>query len=415
MNKIDFPVVGIGASAGGLEVLQQFFDNIDAESDMAYVVITHLAPDKSSAMDELLAQHTGMEVEQVRGETEVEPNHIYVIPPNKELILQDGHLLLREIEKERHAVVDVFFRSLAKECEKLAIGVILSGSGSDGTLGLRAIKEYGGVTMAQDPQQAKYGGMPLSAINTELVDFILPVNELAHKVMDHRQILTEVQVPLQEDQLSDEDAAALEKIFRLLVSHKEHDFKHYKRSSVLRRLQRRMFVTKNKSIRDYQHYLENNTDEIEELYKDLLISVTNFFRDPEAFEVLEKKVIPKLFEGKDPEDTVRVWVPGCATGEEVYSISILLQEYAATLDYIPTIKIFGTWPNNSSNPFTKNSENLLPMTPVKDGSVDCRKPKVMHIPPAGGSGSGRRCWKGAMKSRLMKSKNGNATASTIII
>lgn len=342
MSQINFPVVGIGASAGGLKVLQEFFDHLDSDSEMAFVVITHLAPEKTSALDELLAQHTSMDVQQVKEKTEIQPNHIYIIPPNKQLFLEGNKLMLADKEKGHQTVIDVFFRSLAKECEKMAIGIILSGTGSDGALGLKSIKEYGGVTMVQDPKEATYNGMPRSAIDTDLVDFIMPTTELARKVMDHKEVLGNVSVPLHEDDLSPEESSALQNIFELLASQKGHDFKHYKRSSVLRRLQRRLYVTGNETIREYLEYLESNPNEITELFKDLLISVTNFFRDPEAFEVLEKKVIPKLFEDKNPDDPIRIWITGCATGEEVYSLAILVHEYAATLNYMPQIKIFGT-------------------------------------------------------------------------
>jgi len=342
MTKIDFPVVGIGASAGGLKALQEFFECLDSESEMAFVVITHLAPQKTSAMDELLAAHTSMEVHQVREETEISPNNIYVIPPAKRLYFEGNYLKLAEKEEGTQAVIDIFFRSMAKECEKRAIGIILSGTGSDGTLGLKAVKEHGGITMVQDPREAEYSGMPRSALDTDLVDFVLPVKELAQKVLTHKEILGAVSLPLREGELSESENRALKNIFDLLASKRDHDFTHYKRSSVLRRLQRRMYVTNSKSIEEYKDYLEQNPDEITELYKDLLISVTNFFRDPEAFDILEKEVIPRLFENKEPEDTIRIWIAGCATGEEVYSLGILLHEYAATLNYVPQIKIFGT-------------------------------------------------------------------------
>ena len=342
MEPIDFPVVGIGASAGGITVLKEFFDNIDENCDMAFVVITHLAPEKDSTLDELLAHHTSMEVQQVTGKTEIKPGHIYVIPPNKQMSMEGNVLQLTEKEKSHQAVIDVFMRSMAKECEKLSIGIILSGTGSDGTLGLKAVKEFGGVTMVQDPEEAKYDGMPQSAIRTDLVDFILPVKELAKKVMNHREILGKVKLPLQDEKLSPEERSALQDLFSLLASNKGHDFKHYKRSSVLRRLQRRMYITAKKSIQDYYAYVEEHPDEMTELFKDLLICVTNFFRDPEAFASLKEKVIPKLFEGKSPEDPIRVWVTGCASGEEVYSLAILLHEHAATLNYMPQIKVFGT-------------------------------------------------------------------------
>jgi len=342
MGTINFPVVGIGASAGGITVLQDFFDHIDGGHDMAFVVVTHLAPEKKSTLDELLAKHSSMPVQQVTKRTEIEPGHIYVIPPSKQLSMEGNTLLVAEKEQDHQAVIDVFLRSMAKECGKLGIGIILSGTGSDGTLGLKAVKEFGGVTMVQDPEEAKYNGMPRSAIETDLVDFVLPTDGLAKKVMDHRELLSKVQVPLQQEELSSDESSALHNIFELLASKKGHDFKHYKRSSVLRRLQRRMYVTASKTIQDYSAYVSEHPDEVNELFKDLLICVTNFFRDPEAFELLKQKVIPKLFEGKNPEDPIRVWITGCASGEEVYSLAILLHEYAAQLDYRPQIKVFGT-------------------------------------------------------------------------
>ncbi len=342
MREIDFPVVGIGASAGGLKALQEFFDHIPEDSGAAFVVITHLAPQKTSAMDELLASHSAMEVKQVSSKTKIQPNHIYVIPPNKQLIIEDGRLQLSVREKDTQNVIDIFLRSLAAECNKSAIGIILSGTGSDGTLGLKAIKEMGGITMVQDPKEADYDGMPRSAISSGHVDFVMLIEELAQKVVDHKDVLNNVRVPIEENDFSEKETAALNEIFGLIISETGHDFNHYKRASVLRRLQRRMYVTRNKNIDDYRGYLKEHPDEINELFKDLLISVTNFFRDPEAFETLEKEVIPKIFEGKSAEDQIRIWITGCATGEEVYSLAILLHEYAAKLNYLPQIKIFGT-------------------------------------------------------------------------
>jgi len=380
MGKIDFPVVGIGASAGGLKALQDFFDHLGSDNDMAFVVITHLAPQKTSAMDKLLAAHTSMDVQQVSDKTKVQPNHIYIIPPNKQLYLQEDQLLLAAKEKDTQAVVDVFFRSLAKECESLSIAIILSGTGSDGTLGLKAVKEYGGVTMAQDPREAEYDGMPRSAIQTDLVDFILPVAKLAKKVLDHKKMIGTVSVPLQPEELSQKEVNALNNIFGMLRSKKGHDFKHYKRSSVLRRLQRRMHVTKNKTIAKYQKYLKSNPDEITELFKDLLISVTNFFRDPEAFAALEKQGIPQLFENKKEDDPIRIWITGCATGEEVYSLAILLYEYAAGLDYMPQIKIFGTDISNEALKIARRG--VYPETIATDVSPE-RLQRFFHKEEAG--------------------------------
>jgi len=342
MSTDNFPVVGIGASAGGLQVLQDFFDHIPGNSGLAFVVIVHLAPKRTSAMESLLASHSSMKVQQVTGTTKVEPNHIYIIPPNKQLRIKKHRLQLSSVDDEPKAVIDIFLRSMAEAYGKQAIGIILSGTGSDGTLGLKAVKEYGGVTMVQDPNEAEYDGMPMNAIETDLVDFILPVRELARKVMDHKDFLGKMTLPGQAKELSEDEAGALKEIFKLLISKKGYDFNNYKRTSVLRRLQRRMQVTKQATIVQYHSYLEDNKHEINELFKDLLISVTNFFRDPEAFKELEKQVIPKLFEGKDRNDQIRVWAIGCATGEEVYSLAILLHEYASKLEYFPKIKIFGT-------------------------------------------------------------------------
>lgn len=342
MREINFPVVGIGASAGGLKVLQDFFDHIPENSGLAFVVIVHLAPKKTSAMESLLASHTKMEVKQIGGSTKIQPNHIYIIPPNNQLRVENSQLKLAAVDDEPQAVIDIFLRSMAKACEKQSIGIILSGTGSDGTLGLQAVKEYGGVTMVQDPREAEYDGMPRSAIETDLVDFVLPVEELARKVLDYKDFLGSMKMPTQAKQLSEPETGALKKLFSLLLSEKGYDFNNYKRSSVLRRLQRRMQVTRQATIGNYLAFLKKNPTEINELFKDLLISVTNFFRDPQEFEELEKRVIPKLFEGKDRNDQIRIWIIGCATGEEVYSLAILLHEYASKLDYLPQIKIFGT-------------------------------------------------------------------------
>lgn len=340
MSEVDFPVVGIGASAGGLKALQEFFDHLPGNTGMAFVVIVHLAPDKSSVLGDLLSSHSSMKVQQVTGNTTVKPNCIYVISPNKQLHLKGKQLLVEE--KGGQAVVDLFFRSLAEECKKKAVGIVLSGTGSDGTLGLKAIKEFGGIMMAQAPTEASYAGMPNSAIDTNLVDLVLPIKELARKVVEYKDILGKVKVPLHEEKLAKKETAALEEIFALLSKTKSHDFSQYKRSSVLRRLQRRLYICNCKNISEYRTYIDEHPNEIGLLFDDLLISVTRFFRDPEAYEKLEKEIIPKLFEDKEPDEPIRIWVVGCATGEEVYSLAILLHEYASGLNYMPQLKIFGT-------------------------------------------------------------------------
>lgn len=343
-NEGHFPVVGIGASAGGLKAIRDFFSHLPDDSSMAFIVIIHLAPDKSSSLDDLVQDCTSMKVMQVSGKTEIKPNHIYVIAPDRQLFIEDNHLLSSDLEdrKGRPATIDLFFRSLAKARAKKAICVILSGTGTDGTVGLKSVKEYSGISMAQDPDEAQYDGMPCSAIDTGLVDFVLPAKELAHKVVDQKKILSDVQLPLEEKELSEEESKALQDIFEMLRKTVGRDFTDYKRSSVLRRIERRMHVTRNASLKDYAAYLVKNSDEVKELFKDLLISVTNFFRDPEAFEMLEKKIIPKLFERKKRGDQIRVWCTGCATGEEAYSLAILLHEHISELDDAPDIQLFAT-------------------------------------------------------------------------
>lgn len=342
MGKLDFPVVGIGASAGGLQSLQNLFENLPNDTGMAFVVIVHLAPQKTSALPNIISSHTTMDVEQVSTTTKIEPNHIYVIPPDKKLRIENGRLKLSELDHKPKAVIDIFFRSLAQGCREQAVGIILSGAGSDGTLGFKSIKEYNGVTMVQDPKEAEYDAMPRSAIATGLVDFVFSTKQLAEKLIDHKEFLGKVQLPLQEKNLSAAETTVLKKIFNLLASHKGHDFSLYKRTSVLRRLQRRMHVTGHKGLKEYADYLQGNPEEFSELFKDLLINVTYFFRDPESFKALKKQVIPEVFAGKESDEQIRIWVVGCATGEEVYSLAMLLHEYASTLDYFPQIKIFGT-------------------------------------------------------------------------
>lgn len=255
-KKPDFPVVGIGTSAGGVTALQEFFDHLPKSCGMAFIVIIHLAPNHSSSLSELLDSHTEMEVSQVTEKTEVKRDHVYIIAPGKHLYMQDKYLVLQEKEEEEHETIDLFFRSLAEQCKEHAICVLLSGTGSDGTIGLKAIKEHGGVALVQEPAEAEYDGMLLSAIHTDLVDFVLALDELAPKLLEYKKILSEVKMPLQEDGLSDEESEALQDIFVKLNKKTGHDFSHYKRSTVLRRLQRRMQVTGNYSISDYRQYAQ---------------------------------------------------------------------------------------------------------------------------------------------------------------
>jgi two-component system CheB/CheR fusion protein len=343
INKDAFPIVGIGASAGGLEALEGFFSNMPSDSDIAFVIIQHLAPTHKSIMDSLLKKYTGMEVKPIKSGVTIEPNCVYLNPPNKNVAIINRHLCLAEPERT-HALnlpIDHFFRSLAEDQAEKAICIILSGTGTDGTLGLKAIKGEGGATMAQEESQAKYDNMPRSAIDTGMVDFILPVEKMPTNLIKffkhpyvegiHKKI-----TPKQKYQ------DAVLNIFLLIRSATGHDFSNYRRNTIRRRIERRMAVHQIKKIDNYVKLLEDKPDEIESLYKDMLITVTNFFRDSEAFNVLEKKVIPSLLKDKLPDSPIRVWVPGCGTGEEAYSIAILLSEAMSALKTRFEVQIFAT-------------------------------------------------------------------------
>lgn len=361
-----FPVVGIGASAGGLKAFEQFFKKMPEKSGMAFVLIQHLAPHHESELAELLQNHTRMKVTQVEDETPVQPNHVYVIPPGKNLSIKERILYLSEPTQQRgyRAPIDFFFRALAEDQGENAVCIVLSGTGTDGTLGLKAVKERAGVTMAQDPKDSEYDGMPKSAVHTSLVDLVGTAGELAEKLVEYKDNAAKIQVPEEEEALLEDDSEALHKIFIQLRSRTGHDFTHYKRSTILRRIGRRLQVNQIDSIPKYLEYMRRNGEESQALFKDFLISVTNFFRDTEAFAAIETRVIPMLFEGKGPNDQVRVWVAGCATGEEAYSLAMLLREYATTMDKAPSIQIFATDIDEEAIAFAR--EGLYPESIAAD-------------------------------------------------
>lgn len=321
-------VVGIGASAGGLKALEAFFNHLFETSDMAFVVVVHLSPEHESQMASLLQQHTAMPVAQVEGPVQVEAGHVYVIPPGKNLTMTDGHIELSERSRHPHAPIDLFFRTLAETRGRQSVAIVLSGTGSDGAVGLGRIKERGGLTMVQLPEEAEYDAMPRSAIATGHVDRVLPVTELAQELQVYRQRMGRIPVLEQPEVPSVAQGTILTKIFAHLRARTGHDFTHYKHATILRRLTRRLHLTGTEDLAAYLRFLHDNPEEGDHLLKDLLLTVTNFFRDPDVFAVLEKEVIPKLFEGKAPGEPVRVWVCGCATGEEAYSIAMLLCEGA---------------------------------------------------------------------------------------
>jgi two-component system CheB/CheR fusion protein len=340
----DFLVVGLGASAGGIKALKEFFANVPAGSDMAYVVILHLSPEHESYLAEVLQFDTRMPVTQVQDAVKIEPNHVYVIPPNKSLSMSDGHLALAEVRRveERRAPVDIFFRTLADSKHSRAVSVVLSGTGSDGSMGMKRVKEMGGVCIAQEPSEAEYSDMPRNSIATGLIDYVLRVAEMPRKLIAYKERLGQTRIAVELEKRPETEEQTLRDVLTQLRVHTGHDFSNYKRPTLLRRIERRINVNELDGLRDYASFMREHREEAHALLKDLLISVTNFFRDCEAFEALERAVINKLFEGKAAHDQVRVWVAGCATGEEAYTLAMLLSEFAETLPHGPAVQVFAT-------------------------------------------------------------------------
>jgi chemotaxis methyl-accepting protein methylase/PAS domain-containing protein len=339
-----FPIVGIGASAGGLEALEQFLGHVPTASGMALVIVQHLDPTRKGIMPELLQRNTGMKVLQVRDRTSVQPNCVYVIPPNKDMSILHGvlHLLDPASPRGLRLPIDFFLRSLAQDRHEHSIGVILSGMGSDGTLGLRAIKEKGGVVLVQDPATAKFDGMPRSAIDSELADIVAPVDELPGRIIAYLQ-RTPVRVDA-EQALEDKTQSALEKAIILLRTHTGHDFSLYKKNTFYRRIERRMGIHQITKIADYVRYLQENSQELDLLFKELLIGVTSFFRDPACWEELRKKILPALIASRPDGHVLRAWVPGCSTGEEAYSLAMVFKEVVEKLKLRKriTLQVFAT-------------------------------------------------------------------------
>ncbi|HET9209921.1 MAG TPA: CheR family methyltransferase [Thermoanaerobaculia bacterium] len=343
-NSHPCPVVAIGASAGGLDAIRELFRHMPADTGFAFVLIQHLSPRHETLIPELLAPLTPMPVRTVEEETVVHANHIYVMPPHGTLTIDDCVLYLSRPARPsrgRRSPIDRFFRSLAEDLEDEAVAVILSGTGTDGILGLKAVKERGGLTLVQAPETARYDSMPRSAILTGAVDHVAAVEQMPARLIEHQQRLRDGRGGSSE-QLREEIVGHLGKICAILRRETGHDFRRYKQSTLVRRVRRRMNESRAASIYAYVESLGNDNLEVEQLFRDLLISVTHFFRDPEAFALLADKVIPRLFEGKDEDGFVRVWVPGCATGEEAYSLAVLLREHAATLAKPPQIQVFAT-------------------------------------------------------------------------
>ena len=330
-SGVPFPIVGIGASAGGLEALTQFFGGVPADSGMAFVVIQHLDPTLKGMLPDLLQRVTPIKVIQVKDAMTVKPNCVYVIPPNRDMSVLHGtlHLLEPAAPRGLRLPIDFFFRSLAEDQQDLAVGVILSGMGGDGTLGIKAIKERSGVVLVQEPASARFDGMPRSAIDTGLADFVASAEELQAKIaglMSHVPRGGPLEAPLGEKMVN-----ALDKVIILLRSNTGHDFTLYRRSTLYRRVERRMGIHQITKISTYIRYLQENPQEAGILFKELLIGVTSFFRDPGAWEKLSRKALPALLRERPAGSTLRAWIAGCSSGEEAYSLAILFKEALSQL------------------------------------------------------------------------------------
>ena len=350
-----FPIVAIGASAGGLEAYKEFFHGLPADTGMAFVLVQHLDPSHHSLLAEILSKTTKMPVDEVESGVKVEPNHVYVIPPDVFIAINAGAFTVTPRNKEsgQHLSINFFFRSLAEERKSAAIGIVLSGTGSDGTLGLESIKDEGGITFAQDPPTAKYDGMPRSAIESGCVDFVLPAKEIAREL---KRIQRHPYIHIREDErgaeeqgkeLSDSVAPpAGEEDFSTILDQLRKssgvDFCHYKPNTIHRRALRRAVILKLDTLGEYARYLSEHPEEGSKLYEDVLIPVTSFFRDFEAFEALKTQVYPAIVKDKANNGTIRMWAPGCSTGEETYSLAMTLLEYLGERAATFQVQIFGT-------------------------------------------------------------------------
>ncbi|MEJ1098205.1 MULTISPECIES: CheR family methyltransferase [unclassified Pseudoxanthomonas] len=353
-KKEEMVVVGIGASAGGLAALSTFLDHLPADTGMTYVVILHLSPKHDSSADKLLQRSTRMPVIQVSLPTKIEPNHVYVISPSVDLEMVDGWLQVQPATRPRgrHVAIDKFLRTLAETHRDRSIGIILSGTGSDGSVGVSKLKEQGGVTIVQLPEDAEYDDMPRSALATGNVDFVLPAVEIPQKLVQLSLNAREIRLPIAGEDAeptiakaidptrADEDA--VRDILRIVSERTGHDFHHYKKATILRRIERRLQVNLLRDVQAYRSFLEASDSETEALLSDLLISVTNFFRDREAFETVEREIVPSLFATRSSTEPVRIWAAGCATGEEAYSLAMLLCDEADRMAEPPPLQVFAT-------------------------------------------------------------------------
>ncbi len=369
VNENVFPIIGIGASAGGLEALELFLANVPEKSGMAFIIVQHLDPNRKGLMVELLQRSSSLPVFQVKEQMAVQPDSVYVIPPNKDMSIFHGVLHLFEPAAPRglRLPIDYFFRSLADDQQERSIGVILSGMGSDGTLGLSAIKERGGAVFVQEPASAKFDSMPNSAIDHGLADVVSPVEGLPAKIISylrHKPLIDSAK-----PELTGKSKTSLDKVMILLRTKSGHDFSNYKKTTIYRRLERRMGIHQISKIGNYVRFLQENPQELDLLFKELLIGVTSFFRDPAAWEQLKKEVIPGLILNRE-DGILRAWVPGCSTGEEAYSLAIVFKEAIEQVKpaHNPTMQIFAT--DLSEDAIIKAREAVFPPNIAADVSPE---------------------------------------------
>jgi PAS domain S-box-containing protein len=366
----DFFIVGLGASAGGVQVLQQFFRNVSVNPEIAYVVILHLSPDHDSKLTEILQQVSPIPVQKVTEKVRVQPNHAYVVSPNQHLVVMDGHIVpsANMREEDRRAPVDIFFRTLADAYGPKAICVVLSGTGANGSMGLKRVKEMGGASFVQNPREAEYNEMPRNSIATDMVDEVLNVADIPSRIVEYINQLGTIHIPVEADKRAEDEQLALREVFTLLRLRTGHDFSNYKRPTLLRRIERRINIRKLPDLQSYAQFVAQNPEEVGALLKDLLISVTNFYRDKRVFDLIENEVMPAILRRKKAEEHIRIWVPGCATGEEAYSLAMICAEKTLSVIDAPKIQIFATDIDEAAIAFAR--EGLFSINDAADVSPE---------------------------------------------
>ena len=337
-------MVGVGASAGGLEAITELLKHLPNDTGMAFVVVQHLAPEHDSILPQILSKATAMPVHEAKDKVKVEPNQVYVIPPNASMQIEDRTLRIgpREKTKGRLRSIDFFLHSLAADQGALAIGVILSGTDFDGTAGIEMIKHEGGITFAQDERSAKFDSMPRSAAATGAVDFVLPPAEIARELGRLSQSLTSLPRGELPAEVAPIDEPHFKKMLEAIRAHKKVDFSFYKQNTIRRRIARRMVLNRVDKAEDYAQFLQKNPQEVNALYHDVLINVTSFFRDPATFDVLKERVFPKLIANRPPDEPVRIWVAGCSMGQEAYSLAMAYLECTAAAGSQIPLQVFAT-------------------------------------------------------------------------